>query len=302
MSWVSKAVRSVASKPLATIAAPVTGGIQALTGLSPGKQMAIGAGIGAGAGLLGGMAPASAGGIPGLEGGPPLVNGQIAGYGASGFSGGGLARMIPGLAGVGASIYGAEQQASAQRDANAANMDIAREQMQFSAQQAQKEMDFQERMSSTSYQRVTADMKAAGINPMLAIDNGGASSPGGAMGQSAGAHMDAVPSVVRNVVSSAQDMLRTYSDVKQGLSAANLNEAGAQKNMAEATRATAAAKNLGANTDSQEMSNYETSRRLKQEAGHDKLFGVLDAISKRLGLVNSAGSAASSLGNLIPAE
>lgn len=52
-----------------------------------------------------------------------------------------------------------------------------------SAQAAQKQMDFQSDMSNTSYQRQIADLKAAGINPMLVSRLGGASTPAGAMPQ-----------------------------------------------------------------------------------------------------------------------
>jgi len=50
-----------------------------------------------------------------------------------------------------------------------------------SAEQASKMMDFQERMRATQYQTAVADLKAAGLNPMLAYTQGGAGTPPGAM-------------------------------------------------------------------------------------------------------------------------
>lgn len=64
---------------------------------------------------------------------------------------------------------------------NKANEDIAANTNQLSAEQAALNRDFQERMSNTSYQRGVADLQSAGLNPMLAYMQGGASQPQGSM-------------------------------------------------------------------------------------------------------------------------
>lgn len=52
----------------------------------------------------------------------------------------------------------------------------------WSAEQAQKQMDFQERMARNAHQYEVEDLKAAGLNPILSASGGnGASAPSGAM-------------------------------------------------------------------------------------------------------------------------
>jgi len=79
-----------------------------------------------------------------------------------------------------------------------------------SAREAQRNRDFQERMSSTSHQREVKDLYAAGLNPILSA-NKGASTPGGSM---ATQHDTATPAIA-----TAREAARTAQEIQNLLEA-----------------------------------------------------------------------------------
>lgn len=92
------------------------------------------------------------------------------------------------------SLGGSALSYKGQKDTNEANIKLGREQMAF-----------QERMSNTAYQRAMDDMSEAGLNPILAYQQGGASSPGGAMPQ--------IQNPMRSAVDAGLGIMNTASNV-----------------------------------------------------------------------------------------
>lgn len=83
--------------------------------------------------------------------------------------------------------------------------------MNFNSAEALANRQFQERMSNTAYQRTVEDMKKAGLNPILAFSNGGASTPGGSAGTISGASMGLASSSALGVTRSNGFVPNSYS-------------------------------------------------------------------------------------------
>jgi len=166
-----------------------------------------------------------------------------------------------------ASYLGNQQNAEAQRETN-------RETIEFNRAEAEKNRQFQESMSNSAYQRATEDMKKAGINPMLAIMKGGASSPSGSAANvslDAPSPGDALKEGVSRGLSTAMDTLRFKNELDATHSQLALQEAATQKNRAEAAVADWSAQNLVERTKGQVIENQRAEAELPASVSESEL-------------------------------
>lgn len=91
--------------------------------------------------------------------------------------------------------------------------------------EAAKQREFQRDMSNTAYQRAVDDMKKAGLNPMLAYQQGGASSPVGAKAD--------IEDIVTPAISSAKQSALIDAELKSIRAAANNANSSAENQRAQ---------------------------------------------------------------------
>ena len=104
----------------------------------------------------------------------------------------------------------------------------------FNANEAQKQRDFEQQMSDTSFQRQVADLQSAGLNPALAMSSGGASTPSGSSASSVSPDSGSSLGEILQMLSFRKDYEKTQAEINN-INADTANKDADTKNIQEHT-------------------------------------------------------------------
>lgn len=96
-------------------------------------------------------------------------------------------------------------------------MGFLKAEQNFNSAEAQKNRDFQEYMSNTSFQRMIADIEKAGYNPWLALNSGGAAMASGSTASSSGSSAASVFSSKNQKETADKDRMADVARIIAGL-------------------------------------------------------------------------------------